>query len=468
MRIPSWMAAWVCIGTLGLGAQVRAEDEPSSLVLSVELGLTCDEDDDDLKRDGDDDDDDDDDEGEPCNLGAPERRHIVDNVFEHTYRVRVGRGAYDFITLHRVVRETVLGTPMPSPKSVFFVHGDLLGFRGAFLGSAGSVAVPRRQSIAVFLARQGVDVWGIDLRWVHVPASTTNFSFMKNWNLGMHARDVGTGLKLARSTRLFTGSGGGQMVLLGWSRGATVSYAYLNGETQLPAVRRQVSGFIPVDMAYTFAPEDRTERQMACAFHAVLAQLQAAGEYEAGGVGLLVQSLGRLAMTQPDAPSPYMSGFTNRQAALTFGGATFRLQEPVIIPDYHWTGAMFSEVAPTGLVWTSERLFVDSMVQALPYQSLGEQVDTLAMWCGKPDVPYDDHLRKVKVPVLYVGAAGGMGTYGLHSLSLLGSKDVTPYVVQRFEDEAARAVEYGHADLFLADDAEALVWTPILDWVLRH
>lgn len=453
MRIPSWMAAWVCIGTLGLGAQVRAEDETSSLVISVELGLaTCGEQAD----------------AEPCTLGLPERRHIVDDVFEHTYRVRVGLGAYDVITLHRVVRETVLGTPMPSPKSVFFVHGDLLGFRSAFMGSVGSVAVPRRQSIAVFLARKGVDVWGIDLRWVHVPASTTDFSFMKDWNLGLHARDVGTGLRLARGARLLTGSGGGPMVLLGWSRGATVSYAYLNGEAQLPPVLRQVSGFIPVDMAYAFAPEDTTERQLACAFHSVLAQLQAAGEYEGGGLGLLVQGLGQLAMGQPDTPSPYVSGLTNRQVSLMFGGATYLLQQPAVIPSYHWTGAMFSGAVPTGLVWTQERYFVDSMQQASPYQSIGEQVDTLALWCGTPDVPYDDHLRKVKVPVLYVGAAGGMGTYGLHSLSLLGSKDVTRYVVQRFEDDAARPVEYGHADLFLADDAEALVWTPVLDWVRHH
>ncbi|WNG33486.1 hypothetical protein F0U61_07545 [Archangium violaceum] len=380
----------------------------------------------------------------------------------------MGLGAYDVISLHRVVRETVLGTPRPTPKSVFFVHGDLLGFRSAFMASAGSVAVPRRQSIAVFLARNGVDVWGIDLRWVHVPAGTTNFSFMKDWNLGLHAQDVRTGLKLARSTRLLTGSGAGQMVLLGWSRGATVSYAYLNAESQLPAVKRHVSGFIPVDMPYTFAPGNTTERQAACAIHDALALLQDMGEYEGGELGVLVKTLGQLAMTQPDEPSLFVPGFTNRQAALTFGGATYMLQNPVIIPSYHWAGAMFSGVVPTGLVWTQERLFVDSMVQAAPYQSIGEQVDTLAMWCGRPDVPYDNHLSKVKVPVMYVGAAGGMGTYGLHSLSLLGSKDVTSYVVQRFEDDAARPVEYGHADLFLADDAEALVWTPILDWVQRH
>ena len=71
------------------------------------------------------------------------------------------------------------------------------------------------------------------------------------------------------------------------------------------------------------------------------------------------------------------------------------------------------------------------------------------------------------VPVLYVGGAGGTGRYGLHTLSLLGSRDVSSLVVQRFPDEA-RGLDYGHVDLFIADDAEATVWAPILDWLERH
>ncbi|WP_375770514.1 hypothetical protein NR798_06355 [Archangium gephyra] len=446
------MAAWLCIGALGFAQQARADEARWTHRDAERLDESC--------GDGEAD--------EPCTLGNAERRHLVDDIFEYSYRVRVGSGAQDVITLHRVVREVGQWSPVRTVKSVFLVHGDALGFRGAFLSSAGSAAVAPGHSIAVFLAKRGVDVWGIDQRWVHVPAGTTDFSFMKDWNLGLHARDVGIGLSLARGWRAYTGNGSGRMVLLGWSRGAAVSYAYLNAETQQPPDKRHVSGFIPVDMAYQFAPIATQERAAACQTHAALAQAQASGQYEGGQLGLTLQGLATLAIVQPAAPSALLPGGTNREAALAFGAATHVFQNPAIIPAYHWTGAQFSELGlPTALSWTPERFFFDTLTQASPYQSIGEQVDTLAMWCGAPDVPYDDYLAQVKVPVLYVGAAGGTGSYGLHSLSLLGSPDVSSVVVQRYPD-VYRVVDYGHADLFLAADAPTAVWAPILDWVQRH
>lgn len=452
MRIAGRMAAWLCIGALGFAQQAHAEDQKWGHRDTESLDQPC--------GDGESD--------EPCTLGNAERRQLVDDIFEYTYRVRVGPGTYDTINLHRVVREAGQWSPVRTARSVFLVHGDALGFRGAFLSSAASGTVSPNHSIAVFLARRGVDVWGIDQRWVNVPSGTTDFTFMKDWNLGLHARDLGLGLSLSRGWRAYTGNGGGRMVLMGWSRGATVSYAYLNAETQQPPEKRHVSGFIPVDMAYTFAPGATQERQAACQTHAALAQAQAAGQYEGGQLGLTLQVIASLAIAQPAAPSAIFPGSTNRQVALLFGAATHAFQNPPVIPGYHWVGGQFgAEGLPTGLTWTAERFFLDTLRQASPYQSIGEQVDTFAMWCGAPDVPYDDYLAQVKVPVLYVGAAGGVGGYGVHSLSLLGSTDVSTHVVQRLPNPY-RAVDYGHADLFLAADAQSAVWTPILDWVQRH
>ncbi|WPB75935.1 hypothetical protein KYC5002_43970 [Archangium violaceum] len=437
------MAAWLCMGALGFAQQVHAEDATWARWSAERLARSCEENE----------------AGVAHTLGNAERRQVVDDIFEYTYRVRVGPGSHDSIILHRVVRELWPWSPVRTQKSMFLVHGDVLGFQGAFLSSAASSAVPRNQSIAVFLARRGVDVWGIDLRWVHVPSGTTDFSFMKDWNLGLHARDVGIGLELARGWRSFTGNGNGQMVLLGWSRGASVAYAYLNAETQAPQNKRHVSGFIPVDMAYSFAPGATPEREAACLSHAVLAQEQSEGKYEGGEIGMRLQALGASAVTHPTESSVLLPGSTNRQAALFFGSATYVFQEPLpVIQGYHWAAGLSEEGALTGLAWTDERFFYDTLVQAAPYQSIGEQVDTFAMWCGAPDVPYDDHLARVKVPVLYVGASGGVGGYGLHGLSRLGSTDVSTHMVP----------DYGHADLFLASGAENAVWAPILDWVQRH
>jgi hypothetical protein len=54
-----------------------------------------------------------------------------------------------------------------------------------------------------------------------------------------------------------------------------------------------------------------------------------------------------------------------------------------------------------------------------------EAFDQNALPCNELDLPYDDHLAEVKVPILYVGARGGFGEYGVYSTTLLGSRDVT-------------------------------------------
>ena len=83
------------------------------------------------------------------------------------------------------------------------------------------------------------------------------------------------------------------------------------------------------------------------------------------------------------------------------------------------------------------------------------------------DLPYDDYLGDITAPVFYVGAGGGLGEQGLYTLSLLGSTDVTSMIVQLFPPEAA-AIDFGHVDLWTANDSPTLVWTPILDWINDH
>ena len=50
---------------------------------------------------------------------------------------------------------------------------------------------------------------------------------------------------------------------------------------------------------------------------------------------------------------------------------------------------------------------------------------------------------------------------------LRAPEDVQQLVVKRLRD-TARALDYGHADLWMADDAAATVWTPVLDWLRSH
>jgi pimeloyl-ACP methyl ester carboxylesterase len=389
-------------------------------------------------------------------VSAIERWALTADVAEYFFTVRVGSGPYDRIGVHRVVKETAPNVPVHASRAVFLAPGDIWNFRAAFEG--------RANPIPVFLAENGVDVWGIDYRWTFVPASVTDLSFMKSWGLEQDARDLGIAIGAARVTRALTGSGFGKIFLLGWSRGGQIAYAYLNGETQLPPVLRQVKGFIPVDI---YLKTDVPELQArACQREQATEAAIAAGSYAATS-GVLIETIGNAAVADPNGASVVVPGFTNRQAGLFVGEETFALLgglEPV--PFYHFTGGTFdANGIPSGLLYSNDQDLFHFEINASPYQPNRELADADEATCGQHDVRFDDHLAQIKVPVLYIGAAGGFGSYGVYTTTLLGSTDVTIHITSL---SPVRIADFGHADLFQANDAQTLVWQPILDWVRAH
>jgi hypothetical protein len=389
-------------------------------------------------------------------VSSIERRVLADGIAEYFFTIRVGSGPYDQIGVHRVVQETAPNVPAHASRAVFLAPGDIWNFRAAFLTGV--------HPIPVFLAQNGVDVWGIDYRWTFVPASVTDLSFMKNWGLEQDARDLGVAIGAARVTRALTGSGFGKVFLLGWSRGGQIGYAYLNGETRVPPALRQVKGFIPVDI---YLKTDQADLQAKACQRAQASEAAiAAGSYAATSGGL-IEAIGGAAVADPGGPSAVVPGFNNRQAGLFVGEATFALLgglEPV--PFYHFTGGTFdAQGVPSGLLYSNEADLFHFEIAASPYQPNQELADADNATCGQVDVGFDDHLAEIKVPVLYIGAGGGFGPYGLYTLSLLGSTDVTTHIVSL---APVRIADFGHADLFLANQAPSLAWQPILDWVRAH
>ncbi len=402
-----------------------------------------------------------------CLASAVSRRPIAGDVVEYSATLRVGPGPHDVIGIHRVARERAPFAPVRTRKAVLFAHGDAWGFDAAFLANLETAGVPRDHAAPVFLARHGVDVWGIDFRWTLVPAATTDFSFMKDWGLSTDVHDLGVALAAARATRLLGGDGAGRLLLLGWSRGAQTGYVYVGAESQLPPVLRQVAGYIPVDV---YLKTDQADlRQAACNRAASEQAMLDAGTFEST-TGVLFSTLGTLAETAPAGPSPIVPGFTNRQAALLAGEATYALLPPgqEIVPFYHFAGGTFdASGTPTGLLYTPERAWFDFERGASPYEPVRVLLDADETVCDATDVPFDDHLGDVRVPVLYVGAGGGFGEFGLYTTTLLGSHDVTTHIV-RLLPPAERPFDIGHADLWNATDAPSLVWQPILDWIASH
>jgi len=393
-----------------------------------------------------------------------ERRALTAGVAEYTTTIRVGSGPYDEIGLHRVVRETAPGVPEHTGRALFLAAGDIWNFRAAFL--TGTHPLP------VFLAEHGVDVWGIDYRWTRVPAGTADLSFMRTWGLEQDARDLGFALAVARHTRALTGSGFGKLFLLGWSRGGQIGYALLNAETQLPPGLRNVAGFIPVDIYLkTNVPQLQS---FACQRQTATEATIAAGG-DANPIGGLVAALGTLASVDPSGSSilnnpPFnLPGYTNRQAGLLVGEATFALLgglEPA--PFYHFTGGTFDpDGKPAGLLYANEADLFSFEAAAALFQPNRELADADAATCGATDVLFDDHLSEITVPVLYIGAGGGFGEYGIYTTTLLGSTDVTTRIVHKVPAEQ-RLFDFGHADLFVAADAQAEVWQPMLEWIEGH
>ncbi len=405
-----------------------------------------------------------------CKLSGLERRVLAGAIAEYSFDLRVGPGEHDSIGLHRVVRERAPFVPAHTRGAVFLAHGDVWNFDAAFLASAASASVPDDQALPVFLAENGFDVWGIDFRWTRVPLATADLSFMAEWGIETDARDVGVALAAARITRLLTGHGFGRFHLLGWSRGGQIGYAYLNGESQVPAVLRQVKGFIPVDI---YLKTDVPALQAAACTRFAGTQARIDGGEDAESLGQLVATLGGLALAAPGDPSPVLPGFTNEQAALLVGEATFTFFPPGLepVPFYHFNGGTFDGSGlPSGLLYTSEPLFFGFLTAGSPWQPLREVADGDAAICdgpGAPDVAFDDHLDDITVPVLYVGAGGGFGDYGTYTTTLLGSTDVETLVASLLPP-GERPADFGHADLFQGNDAETLVWEPILEWLEDH
>jgi pimeloyl-ACP methyl ester carboxylesterase len=377
--------------------------------------------------------------------------------------ISTGNDQYHRVGVHRVVQEEH-GCPRPSDQAIFMVHGDVWNFNAAFLRGTSSP-----DSLPVFLARRGVDVWGIDLGWTLVPLGTTDFTFMRYWGLQRDIDDLEQALSYARSVRTQTGSPDNQLVLLGWSRGGWIGYALLNQESQMRMEERNVQAYIPVENS--FKVQDPAFRATMCDFADGTAADLAAGIY-AYDTSVVVE-VGQLAITDPNGVSPVFGPpYTNLDASLTFGAATYQINAPNLFAEfYHFVGGTFPGGniwgIPDGLVYTTIPEWNNLLVSASPFEAVRMEHDTYTISCGEISTPFDNHLSDITVPVLYVGAGGGFGSNGLYTLTFLGSQDVSSLIVSFYPPEQA-AFDFGHADLFHAQDAENLVWSPIYQWLSQH
>lgn len=387
-----------------------------------------------------------------------QRAVLHDDIVHYTFDVDLGPGEFDTIRIHRVVREKRSGQPVATKDAIFMLPGSPNYFEAVFVPPLISDSIPQDHSIAMFLAKNGIDVWGMDYAWAMVPIQTSDFGFMEDWGLERDIDYAEQALDLVRSIRVSTGQGKPRLHVLGFSYGVPIAYAIAGNETQRPPGKRHVKGIVSVD--YDLKVSDETQRQVSCT-GVINGQAKVDEGIFQNDSGAFLMLVGQLAKFAPDDPTPLppFAGLTNLQTALLLGA--------IDNPLWHFVGGEFNQYGiPTGLSFTETDLLVDLFMSVPPYVPRQASIDVNTTRCDEVDVPFDDWLGDVAVPILTVGAAGGAAPLPYTPL-LTASQDVSQFSVQFLPDEL-HFLDFGHADLVTANEAESLVWQKILDWILDH
>ncbi|MGB7846860.1 MAG: hypothetical protein WBL63_14690 [Candidatus Acidiferrum sp.] len=398
----------------------------------------------------------------PWTIQGVERQMLVDDIAHYQFVVTVGPGQYDKIRIHRLVKERHPYQPAHPSEAVMFFPGEPTYFATLYIEPLIDQTIPRDHSIAIYLAKNDIDVWGMDYRWALVPESTTDFSFMRTWGMTTDVSDAQVALTIARAMRGGPFEPAGPLFLAGLSYGAQITYAIAANDAQHPPKLQNVKAIIPMDEGLVYV--DPAIRAEGCDYLSYARGLIASGTYNYDNRSLW--QMGQLAISDPHDISPFDSTLTNYQFALVVATSP----EDEAMP-WHFAGGYFDHTGmPIGLRYTNVRLWEDLLAHnEPPYNPVFVDVEGSAVQCGKPDpdAKVADHLDEVTVPILLIEAAGGFSHSSDYTATFTASHDVTILNVQLLSDDQ-QSEDFGHVDLLTGYNAEYLVWQPILHWIKTH
>jgi len=393
------------------------------------------------------------------------REPVRGDVWHYTFTLRVGDGPNAVLKLHRVVRERAPWQPRSTHSAVMAMHGDFATFVTNFAPTLGTPpsAAP---GLAPWLAERGVDVWGLDRRFTQAPAGPADVSDFATMGLAQELDDLGAALTLARGVRLVTSGSGDRMTLLGFSRGGQLAYAFASLDASRPPWQRHVKGLVPLDVYAALSPADEDLRLMYCDFAAFERELVATGEIDSTNTFQI--RIGSLALSAPDAQTRFQGlfpGYTNLEVLRSFAGQTYFFFPAQ--PLYHLAGPVLDADFPVGLRFSTDADVAAWFAGAPEHSSMLEAADTDGLLCNEPPLAADVPLSRIRVPLFLIAAAGGYGERAVYTTTQVSSTDVSTLVVRRLP-VAQEAEDFGHGDLLLAADAEALAWEPLLSWLRAH
>jgi len=403
------------------------------------------------------------------------REHVVGNIAHYQFEVRLGEGEFDVVRIHRVVKENRPYRPRRTKGEVFMVHGDRQNFDDIFYTAGAVNNISSQTSSSVYLASKGIDVWGIDLAWTLVPIETSDFAFMKNWGVEKDTEHIMASMSLVRLIRGLTGQGFGKLNLLGFCYGAAPVYDAAGKETQKPAFLRNIKGIVAADLAMKYAPDADEFRKVACSKAQAALDSINLGKYQNDtGVGSI--AIGNLALSAPNDPTPIPNfqplELTNYQVPIFLGANTYFLGGSDA-PFFHFAagnGEAPLEIA-TDLAYINTDRWANLFSSLAPYQPYRVSYDVFSCLCNEEEVSIDDYLEQIDVPIYYLGAGGAWGTYGEYTVShKTASADITLNTITLLKNPCLedRYKDYGHADLFMADNAPIKAWEPLRQWLLDH
>lgn len=391
----------------------------------------------------------------PCLLLQTSREELSRNLAYYRALIKVGAGEYDVIRVSRLVRESTPGIPVHTVGSFFFIHGSSETFNQVM------VMPHHNEGMGVYLADRNIDVWGIDLRNVQIPSSVTDVSFASTWGFDVQIKDVLLATRTARWVRGFTRQGVGPIMLGGHSSGAALTYAVANSEAVLPQMKRDIAGIVSIDIVYKLPPDAVDQSALSCGVAEFYHSVASVGMFDNSAAIAWAQ----LAKTEPNGISPYDPARTNLQYVMENAGGT------PFFPMYPWHPWAIvrdnSGVAVAGHYSATDEIL--NNYAASPFYPIPNAMDAdmFSTSCSTIDSPYDDNLAQIKIPVLYIGAAGGFGRLGEYTTQLLGSDDVTRMMIQLLPN-GHETDDFGHMDAFTAAQAPQLVWRPMQSWIVQH
>jgi len=390
-----------------------------------------------------------------CQVVQFSKQDLGHNVAYYKALIKIGPGDYDVIGVNRLVREARGAIPVHTVGSFFFIHGSSEDFHMAMISLHGG--------LGVFLAERNIDVWGIDLRNVQIPVTVTDLSFAADWGLNVQIQDTLVATRIVRWVRALTGQGWGQIILGGHSSGATLTFAAANTEAVLSPKDRDIAAIIPIEIIYKLPPDATEQSDLSCGISEFYREAVTSGVFFFDNIASI--HMGQVAKTDPDGISTDGAPLTNLQYLMENAGG---LWFAGIYPIHAFTVLRDSSGIATQGRYSSTADILETYIGQPVYPIPNAMdADMFGVSCFTIDTPYDDNLGQIKVPVLYIGAAGGFGKVAEYTMQLLGSSDITIIMMQVLSDADA-VNDFGHMEPFTASKSKQLVWQPMHAWIVAH